>query len=129
MRKWMLLCAVVVAAGFLADRAPAQEPAKIAPSVITTSEPVMVAPRAGLFSRMRERRGMTTMVSQPVIQTQAGVPMTSGVQQAQALEPQIGSKVQQAQGTEIIAMPATQMQVMETRQGLLPRLRARLGRY
>jgi hypothetical protein len=130
----------------LADQAPAQEPATIPATVTNSSEIMTPAPRVGLFGRLRERRGMTTTVNQPIVQAQAIEPQP--VVQAQAIQPQpiaaqqTPSGVQQAQYSEKVAMPATpamsatampatampaQMQVVETRQGLLARLRARRG--
>ncbi len=121
MMKWTLACAVVVVAGFLAVPAPAQEPAKIPATVITTSQPVITTPSPGLFGRLRDRRGMTTIVNQPIVQ-------------AQATTTEAKSNVLQVQNTETIGMPVqtqvmpAEMQVMETRPGLLSRLRSRLGR-
>ncbi len=135
MRNWTLVCAAVIVAGFMADRVPAQEPATIPATVTNTTEIVTPAPRTGLFGRLRERRGMTMTVNQPIIQAQAIQP--------QPIPPlqQPPSEVLQAQHTEQVAMPTTasttmttttvmpaEMQVVDARQGLLARLRARRGR-
>lgn len=140
--KWTLACAVAAVAGLLADQAQAQQPAVIPATVINSSEIITPAPRTGLFGRLRERRGTTRMVNQPIIQAQAIQPQP--IVQAQAIAPQQQAPlgVQQAQYSEKVAMPAgaipatampatimpADMQMVETRQGLLARLRARRGR-
>jgi hypothetical protein len=88
MRKLMLACAAfIMAVGFLAVLAPAQEPAPMPATVITSSEYVTTAPRAGLFGRFRARRGGVTTVIQPATQVQGvqvqGTQAQSGLQQAQ----------------------------------------------
>jgi hypothetical protein len=124
MRKWTLLCGAVIAVGFLATQASAQESIKQEPiplpkTVIQSSQPVVVQP-TGLFGRMRARRGIVTTVNQPIVQAQA-VDATGKVVQAQDTQP----------GVQPGTMPAqTQapMQVMpERRMGLLARLRDRRG--
>jgi hypothetical protein len=106
----MLACAVVTLVAFLAQPAPAQEPLKTPTKVVTASETVTVAPRTGLLGRMFPNR--TTMVVRGVSATTMPPATTSGVTQAQ--------------GTTTTM--AAQTQVVETRQGVLSRMRARLGR-
>lgn len=111
MRKWIFVCAVVTLAGFLAEPAPAQE-AVPAPGPGITS----AGPRAGLISRLRDRRPMTILSQRTTTVTTSSAP----------------AKVVQAQATEAPKTPITPMttatQVVENRQGLLSRLRARVGR-
>ncbi len=150
MRKWMLMCAVVTVAGFWAVPAPAQEPIQAPTQTVTSAPPsTMMAPRMGLFSRMRARRQMT-VVSEPVVPAStmpmpmAKMPTTmSPVQQAQGAQapstvqqaqypPTAQSGVQQAQANMPAAttMPATSMTTTEyvaPRMGLFARMRARRG--
>jgi hypothetical protein len=116
MLKWTLACgAVVTLAGFLAVPAQAQQAVQpTTPPVTVIQTPTTQTPRFGLLRRFRERRGMTpaTTVSQPVTQLKT-MPSATG-------------KVQQAGATEVVPAPTTQ--VVEGRQGLLSRLRGRLGR-
>jgi hypothetical protein len=121
MMKWTLPCAAVVVVGFMADPVPAQEPAKIPATVVTTSPPVITTPSPGLFGRLRDRRGTTTSYYPQIVQ-------------AQATTTEAKSGVLQVQNTETVGAPAPMQvtpaptQVMETRAGLLSRLRGRLGR-
>lgn len=112
MRKWMLACAVVTLAGFLAEPASAQEPLKAPAKVVTASETVTMAPRVGLLQRLRGPR--TTMVVR-------GVSASSTTQPPATVIPAQGTP---GAGTTM----TTQTQIVETRQGLLARMRVRLGR-
>ncbi len=110
MGKWMFACAVVTVAGFLAEPAQAQEVITTAPKAVTSAETVTVTPRGGVLQRLRERRGMT-VVSQSVTTAPAVATTTTP------------GTVVQAQATQTPA--AVQTQVVETRQGILVRLRDR----
>ena len=115
MRMWIFAGAVVTLAGFLVEPAPAQETIQKPGTVITTAQPSTQPARGGLLQRIRDRRQGVTTVSEPVTQT------TTTTKSSQ---PQ--TTVQQAQATRTVT--SSEMPVMETRQGLLGRLRARRGR-
>ena len=103
----MLACAVVVMAGFLAHPTSAQEPLKAPMKVVTASETVTMAPRAGLLQRLRGPRATTT-----VVRGVSAMQTTPAVTQAQGV------------GTTM----TTQTPVLETRLGLMSKVRGRLGR-
>ena len=113
MKYGMFASAALLVAGFFAVEAPAQEVIKSQGTVVTGSE-VRMAPmgRSGLFSRLRNR-GMTTNNAPMMMTTTA--PAT--IVPASATNP----------ATQITPI-ATTPQVVEQRQGLGARLRARLGR-
>jgi hypothetical protein len=126
MRKWILGCAVVTLGCFLIEPAQGQETIKAPQTTVITSSPTTSSPRVGLFRRLRDRRQGTTTISQPMVTTRgvssssSTTPSQSGIVQAQATVP----------STTTTTQPVTtaQMQTTETRQGLLSRLRGRLGR-
>jgi hypothetical protein len=140
MRKWMLACAVVTAASFWAETASAQEPIQAPTQVVAPTQTVTIAPRTGLFGRMRARR-QVIVVSEPVVPTMpmANMPMQpaqgakapSTVQQAGY--PPIQGGTPQAPATMPAAtttMPATVMTpeyYVAPRMGLFARLRTRRG--
>ncbi|MBI2807746.1 MAG: hypothetical protein HYX68_22425 [Planctomycetes bacterium] len=110
MMKWTLACAGVVLAGFLAVPAGAQEAVPTPTPGTTVVQSTTQTQRSGLLGRLLGRRGrMTSTVSQPSTSAKAmpsATPSSTGVRQAQAVE----------------------VQTVQTRQGLLGRLRSRIGR-
>lgn len=150
MKKQAMAWTALAVVGLMADVAPGQETVQ-APGAMpaVTAQPMQTTTyyRTGLFGRMRARR--QTVVSQPMTvvpastTTQTPMPANSGVQQAQAINPQTnvrqsgylplqsGSGVQQAQATQAAPMTTTAMAdapvVEQRRMGLLARLRARRG--
>lgn len=114
MGKWMLVGTVVLAAGFLTQPAQAQEVITTAPKMVASTQTTSMQPRRGMLQRLRERRGMTVVSQRPMMMpaATATTPSTTVVQ-AQSSTP---------------ATMTTQTQVMETRSGLLARLRERRGR-
>ena len=113
------------AAGTVPVPASAQETVQTTPRIVTTNEPIVTtaAPRGGLLSRLRIRNrrmnATSTTVQPSTVEPAKAMPTkTTGTTPST-------SKVQQAGAVE--AMPV-QTQTIEPRQGILGRLRARLGR-
>jgi hypothetical protein len=109
MRKWMLACAVVTLVGFTAAPAPAQE--TIPAPTIVTAQPATTTQRTGILPRLFGNRSTTTV---------------RGVSATTTMPPATTTGVIPATGTTTTM--AAQTQTTETRQGLLGRMRARLGR-
>ena len=103
MKQWMLACVVLTVAGLAASEATAQETIKVQPTPVIQSD---VGPRSGPGRRGLGRREMI-----PSGPTVTRTETTTRVEQA----------------PPIVVQP--QPQVVETRRdGLLSRLRSRLGR-
>jgi hypothetical protein len=150
MRKWILACAVVTVACIFAEQASAQgilgrlrsrrvsEPVVTQPATTTTQPSTTVQPstttttattqmqvmeqRRGLLGRLRPARQQVVTTTPEPIQAPKKMPGTTGT---------TGSGVVQAQATTPATTTMTTtstMPVSEGRQGILSRIRSRLGR-
>jgi hypothetical protein len=109
--KFGLLSAVtLLVAGFVVTEASAQETIKAPTNVVTTSDYRTVQPaRTGLFSRLRNRNNNVSAASMTTVAPATIVPATTATPATPT--------------TPTTVAPTTQ--VVEPRQGLFARLRAR----
>jgi hypothetical protein len=115
MKFGMQAFATVLVAGFFVLEAPAQEAIKAPSTVVTTSDYRTVQPaRNGLFSRLRNRNNVTSVSA-----TTVAPPMATPTTKVEPTTPPVVA-------TPTTVTPTTQ--IVEPRQGLFARLRARSGR-
>jgi hypothetical protein len=129
MRKWMLTCAVVSVAFGFTESTQAQEQIRPANTVITSNQVTTAQPRTGILGRLRNR-GQVTTVNQPTTTTTTSQTPAVVVQPAPTTTTQTPMPmptVQQTQAAQPMTVTNT-MPVSQGRQGVLSRLRSRLGR-